>query len=59
MASSQDPTRSGPESAPEGLPLGQVAYDNLGLWFLVGMIVTLVLYTIWGLINLASVPFGQ
>jgi phosphotransferase system glucose/maltose/N-acetylglucosamine-specific IIC component len=41
------------------VPLGQVIFDDLFLLFVIGVVITLVTYTIWGLIDLASVPFGS
>lgn len=41
------------------IPLGQLVYDDLFLLFTLGIVITLVSYTIWGLINLASTPFSS
>ncbi len=41
-------------SAP--IPGGQAWYDNIFLLLVVGIVVPTIIYTVWGLIEIASVP---
>lgn len=43
----------GPESRP---PLMQAVFDNIFLLLVVGLAVPIVFYTIWGLLEIASIP---
>lgn len=47
----------GPE-APERVPLAQVFFDNIFLLLVLGLAVPVVFYTIWGLIEIASIPLA-
>lgn len=40
----------------EKVPLGQVFLDDIFLLFLLGMSVPLVLYIVWGLLDLLNTP---
>ena len=40
----------------EKIPIGQYIFDEIFLWFLLSMTISLLLYNIWGLMELASVP---
>ncbi len=40
----------------EKIPLGQVFLDDIFLLFLLGMSVPLILYIVWGLLDLLNVP---
>jgi len=43
----------------EEIPAGQIWYDKIFLWLVLGLAVTGVLYSVWGLIetlNVAPVP---
>jgi hypothetical protein len=51
-----DPSR--PSSPTEPLPLGQRLFDNVFLLLAAGLVVMLVLYTGWGLWEIASLPSG-
>jgi hypothetical protein len=44
-----------PESRP---PLMQTLFDNIFLLLLVGLVVPVVFYTIWGLLEIASIPLA-
>ncbi len=39
--------------------LAQMLYDDVFLMFLVGMIVPILSYTVWGLMELLSVPLAR
>jgi hypothetical protein len=39
----------------EKIPAGQLLYDNIILWLVLGLVVTGVLYSVWGLIETLSV----
>ncbi len=43
----------------EKIPRGQEIFDNILLLFLVSLVLSAVLYNVWGLLNLLSVPLGQ
>jgi hypothetical protein len=49
------PDSGGPDRE-EQVPLGQRLYDNWALLLVVGLLVMLVLYTGWGLLEIASLP---
>jgi hypothetical protein len=44
-----------PESRP---PLMQTVFDNIFLLLVVGLAVPIVFYTIWGLLEIASIPLA-
>lgn len=44
-----------PAREPE-VPLGQRLYDNTPLLFVAGFLVMLVLFTAWGLVEVATLP---
>ncbi|MEE8472173.1 MAG: hypothetical protein V3S82_03275 [Dehalococcoidia bacterium] len=46
----------GDSGDPEKIPLGQVFLDDIFLLFLLGMSVPLILYIVWGLLDLLNVP---
>jgi len=48
----------GNEEKPENkeIPSGQVWFDRIFLWFVVSLLITGVMYTVWGLIEIASLP---
>lgn len=37
-------------------PRGQVIFDNIPLWFILSLVLSLLLYNGWGLIELLFVP---
>lgn len=47
-----EPANQGPEK----VPLGQRLFDNPFLLLLLGLVVMFGFYTIWGLIEIASLP---
>ena len=51
-----DASRPLPPSEP--LPLGQRLFDNVFLLLVAGLVVMLILYTGWGLWEIASLPTG-
>ena len=47
------------ETESQEIPAGQVWFDNIILWLVLGLAVTGVLYSVWGLIetlNIAPMP---
>ncbi|OGL08851.1 MAG: hypothetical protein A3I14_06625 [Candidatus Rokubacteria bacterium RIFCSPLOWO2_02_FULL_73_56] len=40
-------------------PLMQVVFDNIFLLLLIGIVVPVVFYTIWGLLEIASIPVAR
>lgn len=47
------------ETPPERVPFMQQVLDNPFLLLFLGVTVPTVLYTIWGIMEVASVPVGQ
>jgi hypothetical protein len=41
---------------PERIPLAQAFFDNIFLLLVLGIVVPVVFYTIWGLLEIASIP---
>jgi hypothetical protein len=50
--------RSEPERVPEKVPLAQVFFDNIFILLVLGLAVPIVFYTIWGLLEIASIPLA-
>ncbi|HUG39326.1 MAG TPA: hypothetical protein VMM12_02520 [Longimicrobiales bacterium] len=48
----------GPAVEPERLPLGQRLFDNWLLLMIAGILIMAVIYTGWGLWEIASMPEG-
>ena len=40
----------------ERIPLGQALFDDLFLWFMLSLVLSLVLYNVWGLLDLLRTP---
>ena len=49
---------AGPDKPPERIPLAQAFFDNIFLLLVLGLAVPVVFYTIWGLIEIASIPLA-
>jgi hypothetical protein len=43
----------------ERVPLAQAFFDNIFLILVLGIVVPVVFYTIWGLIEIASIPVAR
>jgi hypothetical protein len=43
----------------EKVPLMQTFFDNIFLLLVLGIVVPVVFYTIWGLLEIASIPLGK
>jgi hypothetical protein len=55
----QNPTGNAPvPEAPQKVPLAQVFFDNVFLLLILGLAVPIVFYTIWGLLEIASIPLA-
>ncbi|MEX0906792.1 MAG: hypothetical protein WD054_00570 [Gemmatimonadota bacterium] len=48
--------RDGRPAGPTGIPLGQRLYDNWLLLMIAGIVIMAVIYTGWGLWEIASLP---
>lgn len=46
-----------PEQSPP--PLWQAVFDNIFLLLVIGIVVPTVFYTIWGLLEIASIPLAK
>ncbi len=42
----------------EQVPLGQVVFDQIFLLFLLSLVLSFVLYNVWGLMELLNVPIA-
>jgi hypothetical protein len=40
-------------------PLMQAVFDNIFLLLVIGLVVPVVFYTIWGLLEIASIPLAR
>ena len=47
-----------PDNPPERIPLAQVFFDNIFLLLVLGLAVPIVFYTVWGLLEIASIPLA-
>ncbi len=45
------------DQQPERIPVGQAIFDELFLLFLASLVISFVLYNVWGLLELLNVPF--
>jgi hypothetical protein len=52
-----DNPRAGAPDA-ERVPLAQTFFDNIFLLLVLGLAIPIVFYTIWGLIEIASIPLA-
>jgi hypothetical protein len=52
-----DPDR--PETQEERPPLMQAVFDNPFLLLVIGVAVPVIFYTIWGLLEIASIPLAK
>ena len=43
---------------PEKVPLAQAFFDNVFILLVLGLAVPIVFYTIWGLLEIASIPLA-
>ena len=43
----------------ERVPLAQAFFDNIFLILVLGIVVPVVFYTIWGLLEIASIPVAR
>ena len=41
---------------PEAIPAGQKLFDNMFLWLVLSFLISGVLYNIWGLVEVFTVP---
>lgn len=47
------------EEPKEKVPLMQAFFDNIFLLLVLGIVVPVVFYTIWGLLEIASIPLAK
>ncbi len=45
-----------PQEREEHVPLGQIAFDQIFLLFLLSLVLSFILYNAWGLMELLNVP---
>lgn len=50
--------RPEPEKVPEKIPLAQAFFDNIFILVVLGLAVPIVFYTIWGLVEISSIPLA-
>ncbi len=43
---------------PERVPLGQVVFDQIFLLFMLSLVLSFVLYNLWGLMELLNLPIA-
>lgn len=46
------------QASPEKVPLAQAFFDNIFLLLVLGLAVPIVFYTIWGLLEISSIPLA-
>lgn len=56
---SSETTRHDRDTEPEQMPLGQRLYDNWLLLMIAGIIIMAVIYTGWGLWEVATLPVAE
>jgi hypothetical protein len=44
------------EKEQERIPLGQVIFDEIFLWFLLSLVISFMIYNVWGLLDLLRTP---
>jgi hypothetical protein len=44
------------EKKPVRVPIGQVLFDEVFLWFFLSLVISLVIYNIWGLMDVMRTP---
>lgn len=44
------------EHKPTRIPIGQVIYDDIFLWIFLSLVLSLVVYNVWGLLDLVRNP---
>jgi len=61
MTDTREPQSRPDEPAPtqEQVPLAQAFFDNIFLLLVLGLAVPIVFYTIWGLLEIASIPLAR
>lgn len=45
-----------PQEREERIPLGQALFDDIFLWFMLSLVISLLLYNVWGLLDLLRTP---
>ncbi len=40
----------------QGIPMGQVAFDEYYLFFMLSLVISFMFYNLWGLLELLSLP---
>ncbi len=58
MADKPEQSKQVPEPISEKIPLAQAFFDNIFLLLVLGLAVPFVFYTIWGLLEIASIPLA-
>ena len=47
------------EDKPTRVPIGQAIYDDLFLWIFLSLVLSLVVYNVWGLLDLVRLPVAN
>jgi hypothetical protein len=45
-----------PDHDDEKVPIGQVIFDELFLFFMLSLVISFIVYNVWGLMDLLSTP---
>jgi hypothetical protein len=45
-----------PDQDDEKVPIGQIIFDELFLFFMLSLVISFVVYNVWGLMDLLSTP---
>ena len=56
--SGPQPEKQVHEEQHEPIPLGQIAFDQIFLLFLLSVVLSFILYNAWGLMELLNVPIA-
>ena len=52
-------TENNGKEAPDKLPIGQVLLDDIFVLLALGLGIPFLLYTLWGVLEVLHVPYGQ
>ena len=52
----EDSSKAEQEKMSQEIPAGQIWFDRIFFWFILSLLITGILYTGWGLIEIANVP---
>ena len=58
MSGPQGQERAPASRKPERIPLGQAVFDQIFLLFMLSLVLSFVLYNLWGLMELLNLPIA-